>query len=235
MNRTVSLFHLCRAGLAGPGPLPPALTSARSYCSRVKVRSYFKFLKNKIIAPPGPPYGHVCQVGDPVLRAPAAAVDPAVIPGPEVQRVISTMVTVMRKLECVGMSAPQVGVPLRIMAMEYPQKMFDETSPAGRKARGLSVQPLRVFINPQVKVLDGRTASFQEACESISGFSASVPRYLSVEVSGLNERGEAVTWRASGWCARIVQHEMDHLDGVLYVDRMNSKTFINIHWQEHNE
>ncbi|XP_053742111.1 peptide deformylase, mitochondrial [Synchiropus splendidus] len=231
----VPLRHLCRAGLTGLAPLLPPLTSARSYCSRVKVRSYFKFLKNKVMAPPGPPYGHVCQVGDPVLRAPAAPVDPALIPGPEVQRVISTMVRVMRRLECVGLSAPQVGVPLRIMALEYPQKMFEETAAAAREARGLSVQPLRIFINPQMKVLDGRTVSFQEACESISGFSASVPRYRSVEVSGLNERGEAVAWQASGWCARILQHEMDHLDGVLYVDRMNSKTFINIHWQEHNE
>ncbi|KAG7522352.1 hypothetical protein JOB18_020339 [Solea senegalensis] len=63
----------------------------------------------------------------------------------------------------------------------------------------------------------------------------SVPRFLSVEVSGLNEKGEAVTWQASGWPARILQHEMDHLDGVLYIDRMDSRTFINIKWQEHNE
>jgi len=53
--------------------------------------------------------------------------------------------------------------------------------------------------------------------------------------TGLNEKGEAVTWRASGWPARILQHEMDHLDGVLYVDRMDSKTFLNIRWPEHNE
>lgn len=53
--------------------------------------------------------------------------------------------------------------------------------------------------------------------------------------AGLNEDGEAVSWQASGWLARIVQHEMDHLDGVLYVDRMDSRTFVNIHWQEHND
>ncbi|XP_069018537.1 peptide deformylase, mitochondrial [Embiotoca jacksoni] len=145
------------------------------------------------------------------------------------------MVKVMRKMECVGLSAPQVGVPLRILALEYPQKMLDEASPASREARGLSVQPLRIFINPRLRVLDGRTLLFQEACESISGFSAAVPRFLSVEVSGLNEKGQAVTWEASGWSARILQHEMDHLDGVLYIDRMDSKTFVNIDWQAHNE
>ncbi|XP_023253202.1 peptide deformylase, mitochondrial-like [Seriola lalandi dorsalis] len=207
----------------------------RSYCINVKVRSYLHYMKRKIIPSPSPPYGHVCQVGDPVLRASAAAVDPAAVTGPEIQKVINTMVKVMRKLDCVGLSAPQIGVPLRIMALEYPERMLEESSTASREVRGLAVQPLRIFVNPQLRVLDGRTVLFQEACESISGYSATVPRYLSVEVSGLNEKGEAVTWQASGWTARIVQHEMDHLDGVLYIDRMDSKTFININWHEHNQ
>ncbi|XP_069384595.1 peptide deformylase, mitochondrial isoform X1 [Paralichthys olivaceus] len=215
-------------------PLPP-VPCRRSYCSNVKVRSYLHYIKHKIISPPTPPYSHVCQVGDPVLRSHAAAVDPAAITGPEIQKVINTMVKVMRRLECVGLSAPQIGVPLRILALEYPEGMLEESSAASREARGLSAQPLRVFVNPQLRVLDGRTVLFQEACESISGFSATVPRYLSVEVSGLNEKCEAVTWQASGWPARILQHEMDHLDGVLYIDRMDSKTFLNINWQSYNE
>ncbi|XP_068460082.1 peptide deformylase, mitochondrial [Clinocottus analis] len=226
----------------GAGALTPALSArlapaphCHSYSSGVKVRSYLRYLKSKIVAPPCPPYSHVCQVGDPVLRLHAAAVDPELIAGPEVQRVVATLVKVMRKLECVGMSAPQIGIPLRILALEYPDTMLQQSSPASRELRGLSVQPLRVFINPQLRVLDKQTALFQEACESISGFSAAVPRYLSVEVSGLNQKGEAVKWRAAGWPARILQHEMDHLDGVLYIDRMDSKTFLNISWPEHNE
>lgn len=165
-----------------PGPCE------RFYCSNVKIRSYFQYMKRKIIAPPTPPYSHVCQVGDPVLRSHAAAVDPAAIKGPEVQKVINTMVKVMRQLECVGLSAPQVGVPLRILVLEYPEKMLQESFAASREARGLSVQPLRVFINPQLRVLDGRTVLFQEACESITGFSAAVPRFLSVEVSGTHPK-----------------------------------------------
>lgn len=94
------------------------------------------------------------------------------------------MVKVMRKLECVGLSAPQIGVPLRILALEYPKKMLEESSPESRKVRGLSTQPLRIFINPKLMVLDRQTVLFQEACESLTGFSATVPRYLSVEVSG---------------------------------------------------
>nr|XP_046249802.1 peptide deformylase, mitochondrial [Scatophagus argus] len=247
----VSLFQLSRIGfrLASKAShcsagaficLPHISPHSAVHCSwchsgNVKVRSYLQYVKRKIISPPSPPYSHVCQVGDPVLRSHATAVDPAAITGPEIQKVISTMVKVMRKLECVGLSAPQIGVPLRILVLEYPKKMFEESSPAAREYRGLSVQPLRVFVNPQLRILDGRTVVFQEACESISGFSATVPRYLSVEVSGLNDKGEAVTWQASGWAARILQHEMDHLDGVLYIDRMDSKTFVNINWQEYNE
>ncbi|XP_061775934.1 peptide deformylase, mitochondrial-like [Nerophis ophidion] len=211
----------------------PAETCA--YSSDVKVRSYFQYMKRKLIAPPSPPYHHVCQVGDPVLRSRAAAVDPAEIRGPDVQEVINTLVKVLRKFECVGLSAPQIGIPLRILALEYPQKLLLEGLPASRKVRDISVQPLRIFINPELRVLDRNKVIFQEACESISGFSAAVPRYLSVEVSGLNENGEAVTWQATGWPARILQHEMDHLDGVLYIDRMDSKTFLNINWHEHNE
>ena len=127
-----------------------------------------------------------------MLRSQAAHVDPATISSPEVQEVIRTMVKVMRRLECVGLSAPQVGVPLRIVALEYPEKMMDEISPASREARGLSVQPLRIFVNPTLRVLDGRTVVFQEACESISGFSATVPRYVSVEVSG--RQGRRIRW-----------------------------------------
>ncbi|KAK7892094.1 hypothetical protein WMY93_024057 [Mugilogobius chulae] len=91
--------------------------------------------------------------------------------------------------------------------------MLEETPPSLRETRGLSVLPLKVFVNPQMRVLDGRTVVFQEACESITGFSAAVPRYLSVEIAGLNEKAESVTWQTSGWAARIIQHEMDHLDG----------------------
>lgn len=185
--RLASAAPSCTAGVFGglshaPPHLHPHCCS--SYSSSVKVRSYLQYMKRKIIPPPSPPYKHVCQVGDPVLRSHAAAVDPAAIGGAEIQNVINTMVKLMRKLDCVGLSAPQIGVPLRILALEYPEKMLEESSPVSREVRGLSAQPLRIFINPHLRVLDGQTVLFQEACESISGFSATVPRYLSVEVSG---------------------------------------------------
>uniref|UniRef100_A0A8C6US93 Peptide deformylase n=1 Tax=Neogobius melanostomus TaxID=47308 RepID=A0A8C6US93_9GOBI len=235
-NITAHLLNLSRVCLAPHYNTSGALKSfnflgLRSYCSNVKVRSYLQYMKRKIRPAPSPPYSHVCQVGDPVLRSHASAVDPAAVKGPEIQKVINTMVKVMRRFECVGLSAPQIGVPLRILALEYPQKMLEETPLALREARGLSMVPLRVFVNPQMRVLDGRTVVFQEACESLSGFSAAVPRYISIEVSGMKE----VSWQTNGWAARIIQHEMDHLDGVLYIDRMDSKSFININWPSYNE
>lgn len=201
-----ALLRLCRRGLglcasrapsrrAGalalalarlPHAPPPDLRAhcSSSYSSRVKVRSYFQYMKHKLVGPPVPPYKHVCQLGDPVLRLPAAAVDPAAVGGAEIQHVVKALVTAMRRLDCVGLSAPQIGVPLRILALEYPEKMLQESPAAAREARGLSAQPLRIFVNPRLRVLDARTVLFREACESVSGFSAAVPRYLSVEVSG---------------------------------------------------
>ncbi|XP_076841493.1 peptide deformylase, mitochondrial [Brachyhypopomus gauderio] len=227
---------LALASTCAPGPrLLTCASPSRGHSTNVKTRSYVQYLKRKLKGPPAPPYEHVCQVGDPVLRSQAAAVDPQDILGPDVQKVIKTMIRVMRTLECVGLSAPQIGVPLQIMALEYPEKMLAESTPASIEARGLVSLPLRIFINPQLRILNGQVITFQEACESISGYSACVPRYTSVEVSGLNENAEPVCWEASGWPARIVQHEMDHLNGILYVDRMDSKTFSNVNWEEYNE
>ncbi|XP_038857056.1 peptide deformylase, mitochondrial-like isoform X1 [Salvelinus namaycush] len=126
---------------------------------------------------------------------------------------------------------PEVQEVIRTM---FPERMLDHSLPAAHEVRGLTTVPLRIFINHQLRVLDGRTVKFQEACESISGFSATVPHYLSVEVPGLNEKAEPVTWQVSGWPARILQHEMDHLDVVWYIDRMDSKTF-NVKWAAQNE
>uniref|UniRef100_W5M4M1 Peptide deformylase n=2 Tax=Lepisosteus oculatus TaxID=7918 RepID=W5M4M1_LEPOC len=235
------LFHLAlrssspKSLLMFPQPYRACVAHTRLHSSHVKQRSYWQYLKRKVLKPPSPPYQHVCQVGDPILRSMASEVDPAKIASPEIQRVIRTLVAVMRRLECVGLSAPQIGVPLQILAAEFTERMISDHPQGMREAKGLSAFPLRVFVNPRVRVLDSRTSSFLEGCESISGFSACVPRYLSVEISGLNERGEPVTWKTSGWPARIIQHEMDHLNGVLYIDKMDSKTFNNVAWMEANE
>lgn len=213
------------------------LTSWRgcSYSSQEKTRSYWQYLKRKVLKPPTPPYHHVCQVGDPMLRAQAAPVDPAHITTAEIQTLIRTLVKVMRRTECVGLSAPQVGVPLQVLVMEFTEDMYNQNDPSLREVRELASFSLKIFINPTMRVLDSSTVSFPEGCESISGFSAVVPRYRAVAISGLNEKGEATSWQARGWPARIIQHEMDHLQGHLYIDKMDSRSLVNTRWMELNE
>ncbi|XP_030044918.1 peptide deformylase, mitochondrial [Microcaecilia unicolor] len=203
--------------------------------SQEKQRTYWKYLKRKVLGPSVPPYKHVCQAGDPVLRTLAAPVEPSRILEPEIQTLIRTLVTVMRRSGSVGLSAPQVGVPLQVVAMEFPEKIYRENSVSVREAREMVPFPLTVFINPTMRVLDSHILSFPEGCESISGFLACVPRYRAVEISGLNEKGEAACWQVQGWPARIIQHEMDHLHGLLYVDKMDSKTFLKRNWMEVND
>ncbi|XP_029464170.1 peptide deformylase, mitochondrial [Rhinatrema bivittatum] len=200
-----------------------------------KQRTYWKYLKRKVIGSPVPPYQHICQAGDPVLRSLAAPVEPSRILGPEIQTLIQTLVTVMRGAGCVGLSAPQVGVPLQVLAMEFSERIYRESAVSVREGREMTPFPLTIFINPAIRILDSHTLSFPEGCESISGFLACVPRYRAVEISGLNEKGEAACWQAQGWPARIIQHEVDHLRGLLYIDKMDSRTFVNVHWMEANE
>ncbi|KAK1162053.1 peptide deformylase, mitochondrial-like [Acipenser oxyrinchus oxyrinchus] len=213
----------------------PCAPATRSHSSEIKQRTYWQYLKRKVMKSSLPPYQHVCQVGDPVLRSKASPVDPVEICSPQVQKVIQTLIKVMRKLDCMGLSAPQIGVSLQVIALEFTERMLHENPLNAREIKGLAPFPLKIFVNPSVRVLDSRTATFVEGCESVSGFSACVPRFHSVEISGLNESGEPVSWQTSGWPARIIQHEMDHLNGVLYIDKMDSKTFANVSWMELNE
>jgi peptide deformylase len=88
--------------------------------------------------------------------------------------------------------------------------------------------PFHVLINPEITLLGDDRADFYEGCLSLSGFSAVVPRARRVRVAYLNEHGEPQTVEASGWYARILQHEIDHLRGTLYIDRMDSRTFTSL-------
>jgi peptide deformylase len=96
-----------------------------------------------------------------------------------------------------------------------------------------------VIINPKLSFLDNSTAEFFEGCLSVDGYQAVVSRALNVHVVCLNERGEQVTINANGWYARILQHEIDHLNGTLYVDRMKTRTLTTTQnafrfWQDHS-
>ncbi|XP_007992005.2 peptide deformylase, mitochondrial isoform X2 [Chlorocebus sabaeus] len=198
-------------------------------------RSYWRHLRRLVLGPPEPPFPHVCQVGDPVLRGVAAPVERAQLGGPELQRLTQRLVQVMRRRRCVGLSAPQLGVPLQVLALELPEVLCRECPPRQRALRQMEPFPLRVFVNPNLRVLDSRLVTFPEGCESVAGFLACVPRFQAVQISGLDPNGEQVAWQASGWAARIIQHEMDHLQGCLFIDKMDSRTFTNVYWMEVND
>ncbi|XP_071451081.1 peptide deformylase, mitochondrial-like [Hetaerina americana] len=183
---------------------------------------------------PVPPYDHVCQIGDPVLRTKAELVNPEEIMSDKIQLIIKKLRKTMKGYDAVGMAAPQIGIPLRIFAVEFSELKKEEFSKEIIQLREISSFPLKVFINPVMKVLNYTKVSFPEACESVKGFSALVPRFLEVRVTGLNERGEEVEWHCRGWPARICQHEMEHLNGGMFIDSMEKGSFEFPLWQKVN-
>jgi len=160
-----------------------------------------------------------------VLRARAEAVEPDAIATKEMQSLVRRMVDTMRRAPGVGLAAPQLGVGLRVIVLEDSNKLMGRLSPGERALRGRVPWPLTVLFNPELHLVGDARATFFEGCLSVEGWSALVERALEVEVGGLDGDGQPVVHRASGWPARILQHEVDHLDGALYVDRMHSRTF----------
>ncbi|KAK2588542.1 hypothetical protein KPH14_006321 [Odynerus spinipes] len=181
-----------------------------------------------------PPYIHVTQIGDPVLRAPTLPVEPQVIPLLQFQVIIQQMKKVMKKYNNVGLAAPQIGLPWQVFMIQIMEKHMKEVDESIRNIRGMELVPLQVFINPTMKTIDHKMISFPESCASFLGYNAVVPRAKAVEITALNDKGETFTASFKDWTARIVQHEMDHLKGILYTDRMDRKTLACSYWNEIN-
>ncbi|GJY20293.1 peptide deformylase 1A, chloroplastic-like protein [Tanacetum coccineum] len=167
----------------------------------------------------------VVTAGARVLHQPAREVYPGEIGSARVEKVIDDLVKVMRKELVVSLSAPQIGVPLRIIVLED-RKLYTALSPDKvNEERDRRPFDLLVILNPKLKEKSNKTASFFEGCASVFGYEAMVERFLEVEVTGLDQDGQPIKVDASGWQARILQHECDHLDGILYVDKMEKQTF----------
>jgi peptide deformylase len=173
------------------------------------------------LTPGGP---DIVQAGAPVLRARAGEVPPEHIQSPEFRALVDRMVAAMRAAPGVGLAAPQLGVGLRVLVLEDTAERMAALGEAEKAERGRVPVPLRVLVNPVLRPVGERTASFFEGCLSVRGYAAVVTRAHEVEVTGLDETGAPVRWQVSGWPARILQHEVDHLDGTLYVDRMHTRT-----------
>lgn len=177
----------------------------------------------------------IVLAGRAVLRKPAAPVSPEEIGTKQLKHLISTMVAVMRKAPGVGLAAPQIGVGQQVIVLEDSEELMSRLTPGQRAERGRVPFPLKAIVNPTLKVLapsppsatGAERATFFEGCLSVPGYMALVERELSVEVSGVDGDGKEVRWEATGWPARILQHEVDHLCGTLYVDRMITRSFCN--------
>lgn len=157
----------------------------------------------------------IVQVGDPVLRSGTRLLSRDEVKRAEIQQLIAWMRETMREAPGVGLAAPQVGLALRLAVIE-------DVADAPEKER--TPVPFHVIINPQL-TLGAQIIEHYEGCLSIDGFQALVPRAQTVTVEALDHHGDPVKIEASGWYARILQHEIDHLDGMLYIDRMHTRTF----------
>src|SRR5208283_3532374 len=131
----------------------------------------------------------------------------------------------MRDAPGVGLAAPQVGISLQIAVIEDREEILQDLPPEELVEKDRHPVPFHVIINPKIAFSENDKISFYEGCLSVAGFSAVVPRARVVHVDYLDEQGEQRSVDATGWYARILQHEIDHLNGTLYIDRMESRTF----------
>ncbi len=167
----------------------------------------------------------IVQVGDPVLRSKARPLTTKEIHSAHIQSLIADMRETMHAAPGVGLAAPQIGQSIQLAVIEDKSEYHEKISAADLKARGREAVPFHVIINPQIELLTPPQTIFYEGCLSLAGFMAAVPRAEKVRVHCLDEHANPQTIEAGGWYARILQHEIDHLHGRIYIDRMQSETF----------
>jgi peptide deformylase len=166
----------------------------------------------------------IIQTGNPVLRQRARPLSVAEIRTREMQKLIESMQVAMHEAPGVGLAAPQLGLPLQLAVIEDREDYHKDVSEALLKERERRPVPFHAIINPVLEEIGEEKAEFFEGCLSLAGFTALVPRARCVRVTCLDERGESKVIEATGWYARILQHEIDHLSGTLYIDRMRTRT-----------
>jgi peptide deformylase len=176
------------------------------------------------------------SVGEPVLRSRAKALAPEEILLQSTQDLISAMRETMNDAPGVGLAAPQVGISLQLAVIEDREENMKDLTREVLAERERKVVPFHVIINPVLTLESPAEIEFFEGCLSLPGLVALVPRARKVKVECLDEYGQAKVIRASGWYARILQHEIDHLSGALYVDRMRSVSLCTLenftrHWK----
>ncbi len=159
----------------------------------------------------------VARMGHPVLRARAKPLEPAEIASPRIQSLIDSMFETMQEYQGVGLAAPQVHESLRLFVAGFPPRRNGEDEDDEEPRL-----PLTALINPEITVVGTAVAEDWEGCLSIPDVRGRVPRALEIDVRAYDRRGRKINVHAKGFSARVIQHETDHLDGVLFFDRMKS-------------
>ena len=155
----------------------------------------------------------IARMGHPVLRQRAASVDPAQIADPEFQDFIDSMLATMHEYDGVGLAAPQVHVSKRVV-------VFHE----GAGLVGQDDEPITALINPEIEPVGDDMAAMWEGCLSVPGLRGRVTRPAAIRVRALDRTGRPVDLELEEFDAVVTQHECDHLDGILYVDRLDDPT-----------
>jgi peptide deformylase len=172
-----------------------------------------------------PPKLKIVQAGEPVLREASQPLTLEQLRSREVRDLVDWMRETMRDAPGVGLAAPQVGVGLQVAVIEDRAELLAAIAPEQLARQGRRPVPFHVVVNPHL-TLTGEPVDFFEGCLCVIGYMAMVPRAARVRVDCWDEHGEQRVIEADGWYARILQHEIDHLQGTLYVDRMYSRSFI---------
>jgi len=179
----------------------------------------------------------IVQAGEPVLRQVSRALTAAEIVLPATQQLIEDMRETMRKTPGVGLAAPQIGLPLQLAVIEDRPEYLKDVAPERLAERERKPVPFLALINPRIVEYSKETAEFYEGCLSLTGFSALVSRSRGVTVEYTDEHARPKRIEARGWFARILQHEIDHLQGRLYIDRMETRSLttldnLNRYWKD---
>ena len=159
----------------------------------------------------------VARMGHPVLRTRAKPLEPADIKSPQIQQLIDDMFETMQEYQGVGLAAPQVHASVRLFVAGIAPGADDDDDEEEEER-----VPLMALINPEISVVGDDTAEDWEGCLSIPDIRGRVVRAREIKVKAFDRRGRRIEINARGFTARVIQHEADHLDGVLFFDRMES-------------
>ena len=155
----------------------------------------------------------ILRIGDPRLREVSAPVD--TLDTPELHALVGDMFDTMAAADGAGLAAPQIGILKRVMIFGI------ETNPRYPDAEPV---PTTVLVNPEFEVVDETTTAGWEGCLSVPGMRGYVPRFTAIRYRGFDAYGDAIERDAEGFHAVVFQHEFDHLDGILYPDRLEDRT-----------